>query len=179
MLTLDDLIRGIVNREGGFVNHPNDPGGATKYGIIQTTLAAWRKKPVTVDDVRNLTLNEAADIYKAMYVAKPGFDKIENVALLEQVLDAAVNHGVGKAIQLLQACVGEKQDGKLGPVTLGKIQAANQAALPILFIAHRLRYYGLILDPNRSKQAMKLKTFDAGWFNRMGEMAERLSHHQS
>jgi len=61
----DQIIAEIIQREGGFSDRTADRGGATNFGITIQTLAAWRKKPVTVDDVKKLTPAEATEIYRA------------------------------------------------------------------------------------------------------------------
>lgn len=70
------VLDGIIKAEGGYVNHPNDRGGPTKFGITQATLSQWRGKKASADDVKNLTETEARDIYYAKYVRAPSFDQI-------------------------------------------------------------------------------------------------------
>ena len=57
----------VLKHEGGFVNHPKDPGGATNRGITKRVLEAWLKREVTIDEVKNLSLETAQDIYKKQY----------------------------------------------------------------------------------------------------------------
>ena len=98
----DACLRFVLQYEGGFVNHPADPGGATNLGITRATLAAWRKRPVTVADVRALTRDEAAAIYRAKYWDAIGGDALPaGVDLL--AFDIAVNMGVGRAKAWLAA----------------------------------------------------------------------------
>lgn len=75
-MTTDDLIDEILRKEGGYVDDPDDAGGATNFGITQDTLAAWRKHPVTKDDVRNMSVLEAKAIYSQLYIQKPRFAEI-------------------------------------------------------------------------------------------------------
>lgn len=84
--------------EGGFVNNPKDPGGATNRGVTQRTLAAWRHKPVSVGDVRSLTVAEAGEIYRAMYWSHVDGDGLPRGVDL-MLFDIAVNMGVGRAEQ--------------------------------------------------------------------------------
>lgn len=161
---IDLVIKGILNREGGFVNKASDRGGATKYGITRATLARWRGKPVSVKDVENLTKEEAARIYKVEFIEKPGFLNFGD-AMAEQLIDAGVHHGQGGAIKLLQKAVGVKADGGIGPIT---IAAANKLAYYQLFAAffrERLSYYSRILknDPTQLE-------YGAGWMNRAAKM---------
>lgn len=95
---LDDILR----REGGFVDHPSDRGGPTKYGITQAALSDYRGRPVSVDDVRTLSEHEARAIYVERYVSRPGFDRLEHTALMALLVDCAVNHGVTRAAKWLQ-----------------------------------------------------------------------------
>ncbi len=86
-----------LHEEGGFVNNPKDPGGATSLGVTQHTLSAWRRKPVSVADVKNLSLIEAGQIYRALYWDHIGGDTLPaGVDLM--LFDISVNNGVGRAM---------------------------------------------------------------------------------
>lgn len=167
MAYIDNAIKGILNREGGFVNKPNDPGGATKYGITRNTLKAWRNKAVSVDDVKNLTIEEATKIYKKQYFEGPGILRIGNDILAEQVIDAAVNHGTHKAVEMLQEAVGADIDGGIGPNTIGKVSETKPYIAYFNFMKIRLKYYATIIDHNH-----ELQEFGAGWMNRCATMLE-------
>ena len=134
----------ILRHEGGYVNHPADPGGATKYGITRRTLRRWRGKPVSVTDVRRLTKREAGEIYHAWYW-RPiwGDDLPAGVDLA--VFDYAVNSGWKRAVKALQRVVGTRVDGFVGPKTLAAIRRHGVARTihdlgrRRLFWLHRLR----------------------------------------
>ena len=79
MSVVDDLIPNVIVREGGYVNHPNDRGGPTNWGITQNTLTRWSGSNATIDDVKNLSKDVAAKIYKAFY-----FDGLEDMGHLWQ-----------------------------------------------------------------------------------------------
>lgn len=85
-----------LSHEGGYVDHPRDPGGATNMGITHATLARWRRRPVTKADVRALRRDEAARIYKALY-----WDRVDGPLLPRGLdlcaFDSAVNSGEGRA----------------------------------------------------------------------------------
>lgn len=111
----------IFEDEGGYVDHPSDPGGATNMGITIGTLRAWRGRDVTKADVKALTRSEAMAIYDQNYWdAIRGDDLPAGVDYA--VLDYAINSGPGRAAKLLQKLVGANQDGEIGPITLGKVK---------------------------------------------------------
>ena len=117
------IIDDLVAREGGYVNHPADRGGPTKYGITLETLAAWRKRSVTAADVEALSMDEAKQIYEERYVVAPGFSAVTPAALREELVDSGVLHGPEQAVQWLQRALnaltgaGLSRDGVLGPKT--------------------------------------------------------------
>lgn len=113
--------------EGGFGSDPNDNGGPTKYGVTQETLASWRGKPVTLDDVRALTREEARDIALSHYWNAVKADDLPG-GLDVSVADAAYNSGPKRAALLLQQCVGVEQDGYVGPNTLKAARAEADTA---------------------------------------------------
>jgi lysozyme family protein len=91
-VTPNEIIDALIRREGGFVDHKDDKGKATKYGITQATLAEWLGRPASVDDVKALTEHEAREIYREEYITRPGFLGIENEAVRALAVDCAVNH---------------------------------------------------------------------------------------
>lgn len=116
----------ILASEGGYVDHPKDPGGATNMGITHTTLAEWRGRPVTKADVRALTKAEAAAIYKARYWDTVRGDDLP--AGLDLVaFDAAVNSGVYRGARWLQSALGVVADGKIGPRSIAAASAADRS----------------------------------------------------
>lgn len=107
----------VLVQEGGYSDHVDDPGGATMMGITQATLVAWRGVSVTRADVRALTRDEAASIYRARYWnAVRGDDLPAGLDLA--VFDFAVNSGATRAIRSLQRMLGVTVDGLIGPETL-------------------------------------------------------------
>lgn len=114
---IDTYIDRLFEREGGFSDRKEDRGGATRWGITRSTLAFSRGREVTVEDVKNLTREEAAAIYRKMYFDNHRLgllpDEIE-----EQVFDFGVNSGPGVAIGALQECLGQTADGVIGPKTV-------------------------------------------------------------
>ncbi len=100
-----DCIKYILQREGGFVNDPVDPGGATNLGITIAVLKAWRGHAVSVADVKNLTKAEAEKIYHARYWKAAWCDALPS-GLDLLVFDAAVNSGIQPALSALEKRIG-------------------------------------------------------------------------
>ena len=118
-MTLDRLLDELLDREGGYVDHPMDRGGPTKFGITLETLRDVRRPaPVDALDVYGLSRIEAKDIYRRRYVYDPGYaEAIADDRLLALVVDYAVHSGPGKATKALQRALGVTDDGVLGSQT--------------------------------------------------------------
>jgi len=140
--SIQGMIAALIEREGGFSNHRADKGGPTKYGITQRTLSIYLKRPVSIDEVRGLTKEKAAEIYERFYYLDPHIDLLPP-GFQAQVMDMAVNHGAPDGIRYFQQFLntfgsGLKADGIIGPKTakacavvikqLGKIEANNRLA---------------------------------------------------
>lgn len=128
--TLERALRHTLKVEGDFVDHPADPGGATKYGITQKVLGEWLGRDATTDEVRNLSWDTAKDIYTANYWNKVRGDQLPApLAILS--FDVAVNSGVKNSVKNLQRALnhvgsGLVEDGLIGPATVGAANAAAQ-----------------------------------------------------
>lgn len=166
-VTPNEIIDSILRREGGYVAHPADKGSATNYGITISTLAEWRGRPVTVDDVKQLTASEAREIYREQYIVRPGFLSIENEAVRALAIDCAVNHGVKRAVMLLQNAVRVFPDGILGPKTREAVNRMTPSVVYKRLCAQRVRLYGEIIT-SKPSQAV----FARGWCNRAAEFIE-------
>lgn len=161
-MTNDDIIAAVLKHEGGFVNNPADRGGATNWGITQDTLSEWRKRPATVADVEALTKAEAAQIYYALYILLPRFDKIADVRLRHLAVDSGVQHGTDRVIKWLQALLlGVTADGKLGPKTAAAINGEDPGRLFNRLLARRIRWYGSLISSVQTQA-----TFAHGWMQR-------------
>lgn len=126
--------------EGGFVNDPQDPGGATNHGITLGTLSDWRGHACSVQDVRDLALDEATQIYRSRYWHAVSADNLPGgVDLI--TFDAAVNQGAGTGARLLQGAVGVTQDGAIGPATLAAVGRADASGLIDKIAAERMARY--------------------------------------
>ncbi|MEE1654890.1 glycosyl hydrolase 108 family protein [Microvirga sp. CF3062] len=116
----------VLQHEGGFVHHPRDPGGATKFGITRETLSRVRGRPASVEDVRELTRAEAMAIYRWLYWDAVRADDMPP-GLDLAVFDLAVNSGPARAVRMLQNVLGVTVDGIVGPVTLKAAWQADPA----------------------------------------------------
>jgi len=163
----DEIISAILRREGGYVDHPTDRGGPTKYGITLRTLETWRGRKLTPRDVRALTIEEARRIYRQQFIVGPGLHRISDGRLRALLVDAAVNHGPRRAIQLLQRMLGVTGDGILGPRTLAALRRMDARRVYLGVCAERVRFYGRLIGRD-SSQAV----FARGWLNRAAELIE-------
>jgi len=132
----DKAFERLIGHEGGYVNHPNDPGGETNWGI---TLRTAREQGYT-GQMRDLTREQAKDIYRRAYWLRVKADQYDS-AVAFQVFDAAVNHGVKQAVRWLQRAVKVTDDGFIGPVTVAAVNAANPSGVLARFNAQRLDFY--------------------------------------
>lgn len=162
-----DIIDRIIEREGGYINHPSDRGGATKYGITIKTLSSHRGQEQVPYDVENLTKKEARDIYQQNYIEKPQFYRFNDKKLIELLVDAGVHSGVSRAAEWLQHAVGVPADGIIGPVTIRAVNTADSLRLRKKFTAMRMRHLAHLMRRDESQ-----RVFAAGWMNRMAEMVE-------
>jgi lysozyme family protein len=152
-----DCLPVILRSEGGFVDDPQDPGGATNLGITLDTLSRWLNQTASVEEVKALTSADVAPIYQALYwnVAHCG-DCPSGLDLM--VFDEAVNQGPGRAVCTLQAAVGVTADGLFGPATAAAVDAADPIATINAIAAARNAYYRSLTNFPR---------FGHGWLNRV------------
>jgi lysozyme family protein len=137
--TFERALEIILREEGGYADHPADPGGATMMGITQKTLADWRGRPVTKAEVRTLSRAEAGAIYRAKYwdaVRGDGLPPGLDLALF----DVAVNSGPSRGVRLLQRVLGLREDGRIGPGLMRAIAGHSAAALVTALMTERRRF---------------------------------------
>jgi lysozyme family protein len=165
---IDRLIDEILRREGGFVDHPADRGGATKYGITIGALAEWRRRPVAKHEVMDLEVAEARQLYRSRYLEAPGLQAVPDERTLGLLFDCSINHGPGQAARFLQSAIGAKPDGSLGPASQAAIKDVKDwRRVYVRICADRVRYYGRIVANDNTQAA-----FAAGWANRAAEFIE-------
>lgn len=166
--TFDSCLTLVLGAEGGFVNDPRDRGGATKYGITQETLTAWRRSRdpgaiVNEEHVRQLKIEEAKEIYRSRYWNVLRCDDLpKGVDLL--VFDLGVNAGPARSAKILQDVLGVEQDGSIGPVTLNGLNTCAPDKIIREFSAKRLEFYRSLEED--------FKVFGVGWTNRTKSMLD-------
>ena len=145
----------VLRNEGGYVNHPKDPGGETNMGIC--------KKYYPDEDIKNLTRERAVQIYFTDYWRPMHLDKLKDENLILQVFDFGVNAGIKTSIKLLQKVLETDIDGAIGPITA---YLANNYKGELLkdFIDARKDFY---LDLVERKP--QLEVFLRGWLNRINK----------
>ena len=123
----DKSLELVLKHEGGFSDHPSDPGGKTMKGVTQAVYDAYRKtRARPVQSVKFITDDEVKAIYRFQYWDRVQGDLLP-AGLDYAVFDFAVNSGVGRASKYLQAVVGTPQDGVIGARTLAAIQSPTNA----------------------------------------------------
>ncbi len=187
MPSVEQIARQIVAREGGYVNDPDDPGGATNFGVTIGTMQAL-KMDLTLDgrvdaaDVRALTRAQAEQVFVEHYFHKPGLVELPQT-LQASVFDMYVNAG-GNAIKILQRLVTRMgfrtaDDGVIGPMTVSAVTDAALSAPHHLVDAYgiaRRNYYYALADqrPASRKYARSKAGGKGGWITRAEEfMAPR------
>ena len=165
-MEFDDLIGGILKREGGYVKHTSDRGGATNMGVTQRVFSDWlASHGQQYRDVRTLTKDEATKIYFELYWKNSNCPALPP-SIRDIHFDAAVNHGVRRAALLLQAAAGATQDGAIGRLTIKAAFDISQDLLRMRYIVARYRFYGAILARDKTQLV-----FAAGWMARMAEFS--------
>ncbi len=189
MKSVKEIATEIVAREGGFVNDPDDPGGATNHGVTIHTmrrlgLDITGDGRVSVEDVKRLTATKAVDIFIEYYHRRPGLGALPD-ALQPSVFDMYVNAGTN-AVKVLQRLLTDMgfpadPDGAIGAQTIRAAQMAQEAA-PSYFadayaIARRNYYYGLgDTRPASRKYARRRDGGKGGWIARAEEFMSAKYH---
>ena len=156
-----------MEHEGGFVNHPNDPGGMTNWGVTKATYERFIWRDVTEAEMRSLTQDDVRPIYRQIYWDKVRGDDLP-AGVDWCVFDFAVNAGVSRAIKTLQAASGSAVDGIIGPNTLLAVERNDPEALIFSYSTMRQAYYESLTN--------LFRTFGRGWTRRVEETREQAMH---
>ena len=159
----ESCLEKILKHEGGFVNHPEDPGGMTNMGITKKVYETFLDKEVSEEEMRDMPKEHVAKIYRKNYWDKVKADDLPSGVDL-CVFDWAVNSGTKRAVCALQESIGAKVDGVMGPMTLGKVNVYDDLKLLNVMKEKREGFY---------RSLTKLfKTFGTGWLRRNNETYE-------
>ena len=150
----------VLKNEGGYVDNPADPGGATNLGCTKATWEAWVGHPVTKDDIKALTPNDVMPLYKAKY-----WDTIKGDDLPEgvdyAVFDYAINSGPSRAAKALQSVLSVTVDGQIGAATLRALETSNPREVATAVCEARLAFL---------QSLSTYATFGKGWSRRVSEV---------
>jgi lysozyme family protein len=169
MADVTKLVPHILKWEGGFVNDPDDLGGATNKGVtIKTyTFFRWRKhqSTPTIDDLKNISDEEFTAILKEMYRDACRADRIESQSVANAIVDWAWNSGTVTAAKELQKALGVTVDGVIGNVTLSAINSIDAETMFDLVQKTRIAYLERICVSRPAN-----KKFMKGWMNRVNSL---------
>lgn len=158
-----ECITRLLEHEGGFVNHPDDPGGITNHGVTKKVYEEWVERKVSEQEMRDLTHEDVAPVYKNNYWDRLRADDLPS-GVDWSCFDWGVNSGTSRAAKALQRIVGVEQDGGIGPMTLQAV--AEVEPTEIIEQMHHMR----------DKFYRDLSTFDTfgrGWIRRNDETKEQ------
>ena len=166
MSNIDKALTYLFPNEGGYTNHPNDPGGPTNWGITLGDLSRHRGEIVTANDVKNMPKSEAVDIYREKYWKPLGCSLITHDGIATALFDMGVLRGIGipgRYAQSICNAHGSRLtvDGKIGPFTANAVNAME----PKIFINE---FADMCAAGFRDIAARKphLRVFLKGWLNR-------------
>ncbi len=189
MQRITDIANEIVAREGGYVNDPDDPGGATKYGVTIHTMRRLGLDlngdgKVDAADVQRLDRTQAVAIFIEHYLQRPRIDRLPQV-IQASVFDMYVNAGA-QAVRILQRLLVEMRipvsvDGVIGPQTIAAATRAANSAPDHLADAYgiaRRNYYYALADrrPASRKYARRRNGGKGGWITRAEEFISPRYH---
>lgn len=147
----------VLDYEGGFVNHPKDPGGPTNLGVTLANFRRFVKPDGTVDDLKRLTRDQAGVVFRRNY-----WDEVLASSLPDgvdfAVFDFAVNSGPVRAAKFLQRLVGVAPDGKVGPKTIEAVEQVGKQELITAFCDARMDFL---------QDLSTYATFGRGWKSRV------------
>ena len=150
-----NFIERVLAHEGSYVNHPNDPGGETNWGVTKRTA----QENGYTGSMRAMTRAQAIEIYKKAFWERYRCGEMP-YAISFQFFDACVNHGYGNAARMLQRAVGAVDDGVIGNKSMDAIHAMPENDVLMRFNCERLKFYTKLSN---------FKTFGKGWVNRVAQ----------
>ena len=159
--------------EGGFVDHPKDPGGATNKGVIQSNYDRYRdKKHLSRQSVKHISEDEANEIYFNYWLGAKCDQYKSPLSMV--MFDTAINFGVVGALKFLQKALDLTPDGIFGPNTSKALKLTSHYLLALLICALRIKR-----RHERVKEKPSQRVFLRGWLNRDNNLMEEVCKHSS
>lgn len=155
--TYDEALSRLLKDEGGYSNHPSDPGGPTNFGITITDYRRYRNPSASAADVKNMRVDEAKQIYKSKYWNAMRCDALP-AGVDYAVFDYGVNSGIGRAPKVLQRVLNVPVDGVIGPVTLAAVLSSDPVKTVNAICDERMQFL---------RQLKTWPTFGKGWTRRV------------
>jgi lysozyme family protein len=156
----DAALARLLAHEGGYTNHPDDPGGPTNFGITIFDYRKYVKPDADAADVRAMQIDEARTIYRAKYWDVLHADDLP-AGIDYAVFDYGVNSGVSRAAKVLQRVLGVPDDGRIGPLTLDAACRCDARKTILDICAERLAFL---------KSLRTWPVFGKGWGRRVAEV---------
>tara|TARA_R110002167_G_scaffold106228_1_gene272699 strand:+ start:159 stop:671 length:513 start_codon:yes stop_codon:yes gene_type:complete len=159
----DKCLAKLLSHEGGYVNHPKDPGGMTNLGVTKRVYDDWIGRESTEQEMRDLTPTDVGPIYKKNY-----WDRVKGDDLPSGVdwcaFDWAVNSGSGRPAKAIQRAVGAAADGAIGPMTLKAVADKDPKEIIEYVFQVRQSFY---------ESLKTFETFGRGWTRRNKETLDQ------
>lgn len=152
-MNFKSALKHVLVHEGGWADHPEDPGGATMKGVTLATFRRYFGADKGKQDLHKISDEQLEKIYTSGYWSKCRCDELP-VGVDYSVFDAAVNSGPGRSVKWLQAAVGAKQDGSIGPKTLSRLEENDPIQVTNVMCDRRLIFL---------RRLSTWPTFGAGW----------------
>lgn len=168
MANYKEIVPFILSWEGGYVNHPNDRGGATNKGITMNTwrgYCAKKGKPATIATLKAMTTSEWEEIFKGSYWDALSLDKVSDQNVANIMVDWAWASGATTAAMQLQKILGVKADGIIGKKTLAVMNGKSGLSL-----FGQIKQRRLVFVDNIVKKDKTQKCFLAGWKRRINSI---------
>ena len=153
----------MLESEGGYVDHPADPGGRTNLGVTQATWENWIGRKSDEKEMRSLTKEKVEPLYKRKYWDACKCDELP-AGVDYLVFDFAVNAGAGRSAKTLQNVVGANADGVIGPKTIQSVMTYSKNQLIDRFSEAKMKFY---------ESLPTFAVFGKGWTNRVNKTKEQ------
>jgi len=155
----EQSLKMLLHHEGGYVWHPEDPGGETNLGVTRAVYEQWVGRQVMDGEMKGLTVADVAPIYKTNYWDRIRGDDLPS-GLDFATFDWAVNSGTGRPAKVIQRYISAKQDGAIGPRSLALVAENNPSDMIQYLYEQRQKFY---------ERLKTFETFGKGWTRRNQE----------